>query len=173
MAGDRSLSDEEIRLVWLAINESRMAAKNKLYLKLCLVLACRNGELRLSKKEHFDLNEMVWTVPPENHKLGKSSNKPLLRPIIPAVKVLIEEAIDLSGKGDYLFNNSGTNEPMGQSAPLQLPYNIMQWLRRHKDYEMKHWSVHDLRKTARTNLSSLTEPHIAEIMLGHRLPGSW
>jgi len=150
-----------------------MAAKNKLYLKLCLVLACRNGELRLSKKEHFDLNEMVWTVPPENHKLGKSSNKPLLRPIIPAVKVLIEEAIELSGEGDYLFNNSGTNEPMGQSAPLQLPYNIMQWLRRHKDYEMKHWSVHDLRKTARTNLSSLTEPHIAEIMLGHRLPGSW
>ncbi|MCU7839406.1 MAG: site-specific integrase [Candidatus Thiodiazotropha sp. (ex Troendleina suluensis)] len=173
VAGDRSLSDEEIKLVWLAINESRMAAKNKLYLKLCLVLACRNGELRLSRKEHFDLNAMVWTVPPENHKLGKSSNKPLLRPIIPAVKELVEEAIELSGEGDYLFNNSGTNEPMGQSAPLQLPYNIMQWLRRHKDYEMKHWSVHDLRKTARTNLSSLTEPHIAEIMLGHRLPGSW
>ena len=173
VAGSRSLSDEEIGLVWLATNQSRMAAKNKLYLKLCLVLACRNGELRLSKKEHFDLESKVWTVPPENHKLGKSSNKPLLRPIIPAVKELVEEAIELSGKGDYLFNNSGTNEPMGQSAPLQLPYNIMQWLRRHKDYEMKHWSVHDLRKTARTNLSSLTEPHIAEIMLGHRLPGSW
>lgn len=173
VAGDRSLSNEEIGLVWLAINESRMAAKNKLYLKLCLVLACRNGELRLSKKEHFDLESMVWTVPPENHKLGKSSNKPLLRPIIPAVESLIEEALELSGKGDYLFNNSGTNEPMGQSAPLQLPYNIMQWLRRHKDYEMEHWSVHDLRKTARTNLSTLTEPHIAEIMLGHRLPGSW
>ena len=38
VAGDRSLSDEEVRLFWLAINESRMAAKNKLYLKLCLVL---------------------------------------------------------------------------------------------------------------------------------------
>ena len=62
---------------------------------------------------------------------------------------------------------------MGQGAPLALPYNIRQWLRRHKDYEMAHWSIHDLRKTARTNFSTLTDPHIAEIMLGHRLPGSW
>lgn len=38
---------------------------------------------------------------------------------------------------------------------------------------MKHWSVHDLRKTARTNFSVLTEPHIAEIMLGHKLVGQW
>ncbi len=38
---------------------------------------------------------------------------------------------------------------------------------------MKHWSIHDLRKTARTNWSELTEPHVAEIMLGHKLPGQW
>jgi len=62
---------------------------------------------------------------------------------------------------------------MGQGAPLALPYNLIQWLRRHRDYEMQHWSVHDLRKTARTNFSELTEPHIAEIMLGHKLPGQW
>ncbi|MCS0397904.1 site-specific integrase [Vibrio diabolicus] len=173
VAGSRSLSDEEIRYVWLAIDESRMSAKNKLYVKLCLVFGCRNGELRLSEKKHFDLDTMVWTVPPENHKLGTTTGKPLLRPIIEEVKPLIEKAIDLSGRGKYLFNNSGTNEPMGRSAPLALPYNIMQWLRRHKDYELKHWSIHDLRKTARTNLSSLTEPHIAEIILGHRLPGTW
>lgn len=173
VVGSRSLSDEEIKLVWLAINESRMSTKNKLYVKLCLVFGCRNGELRLSEKEHFDLETMVWTVPPENHKLGKSSGKPLLRPIIPEAKKLIEEAFAISGKGKYVFNNSGTNKPMGQGAPLALPYNIMQWLRRHKNYEMKHWSIHDLRKTARTNLSSLTEPHIAEIILGHRLPGVW
>ena len=171
--GDRSLDDEEIRYVWLAIKESRMSYKNKLYLKLCLLFGCRNGELRLSKKKEFDFDKGVWTVPPENHKLGKVSGKALLRPIIPQAQALIEEAIGLSGKGDYLFNNDGTNEPMGVGAPVQLPYNLMQWLRRHKNYEMQHWSVHDLRKTARTNFSSLTEPHIAEIMLGHKLPGSW
>ena len=30
-----------------------------------------------------------------------------------------------------------------------------------------------MRKTARTNFSTLTQPHIAEIMLGHTLPGVW
>lgn len=173
VAGSRTLSDEEVRLVWRAIERLRMSAKNKLYVKLCLIFGCRNGELRLSEKVHFDLDEMVSTVPPENHKLGKSTGKPLLRPIIDEVKPLIEEAKALSGRSRYMFTNSGTSDPMGQGAPLALPYNIMQWLRRHEEYEMKHWSIHDLRKTARTNLSSLTDPHIAEIILGHSLPGSW
>ncbi|MNZ26552.1 putative prophage CPS-53 integrase [compost metagenome] len=173
VAGSRSLSDEEIKQVWKAIEHSRMATKNKLFLKLCLIYGCRNGELRLSEKGHFDLEKKVWVVPPENHKLGKTSGKPLLRPITPEIEALLQQAMALSKGSKYLFTNSGTAKPMGTSAPLQLPYNLMQWLRRHEKYEMAHWSVHDLRKTARTNFSTLTEPHIAEIMLGHKLPGSW
>lgn len=173
VAGSRSLSNEEIVWVWRAIEESRMATKNKLFMKLCLIYGCRNGELRLSKKEHFDFSTKVWMIPPENHKLGKTSQKPLLRPIIPEIEPLLYQAIALSGQSKYLFTNEGSLEPMGTGAPLALPYNIMQWLRRHAAYEMPHWSIHDLRKTARTNFSTLTEPHVAEIMLGHKLPGSW
>jgi hypothetical protein len=33
--------------------------------------------------------------------------------------------------------------------------------------------MHDLRRTARTNFSTLTQPHIAEKMLGHKLGGVW
>lgn len=170
--GSRSFNDNEIKLFLLALNHSRIAHKNKLFLKLCLVLGCRNGELRLAKKSDFDMVKMVWTVPPENHKTGKTTNKPIVRPIIPQIVHFIEEAMLLSDS-DYLFNNAGTNEPMGRSAPLSLPYNINQWLRKNMDFDMPHWSVHDLRKTARTNLSTLTEPHIAEIILGHKLPGQW
>lgn len=173
VAGSRSLSNEEIAHVWRAIEQSRMATKNKLFLKLCLIYGCRNGELRASEKGHFDLETKVWTVPPENHKLGRTAGKPLLRPITPEIEALLEQAMTLSGKSKYVFTNAGSAEPMGTGAPLALPYNIMQWLRRHERYEMQHWSIHDLRKTARTNFSTLTEPHIAEIMLGHRLPGTW
>ncbi len=35
------------------------------------------------------------------------------------------------------------------------------------------WSIHDLRRTMRTGISELTSPHVAEIMLGHKLPGIW
>lgn len=173
VAGSRSLSNEEIVRVWRAIELSRMATKNKLFLKLCLIYGCRNGELRASEKEHFDFEKKIWTIPPENHKLGKTSGKALLRPITPDIEVLLRQAMALSDKSKYVFTNSGSKEPMGTGAPLALPYNIMQWLRRHERYEMAHWSIHDLRKTARTNFSTLTEPHIAEIMLGHRLPGTW
>jgi integrase len=169
----RSLSDEEISRLWRAIDRSRIAQKNKLFLKLCLFFGCRNGELRLSRKADFDLEKDLWTVPPEHHKLGKKTGKPLLRPIIPEIKPLIEEAMKLSGIHTHMFLNARGDEPMGKGAPLALPYNIMQWLRRHEKFEMAHWSVHDLRKTARTNFSTLTQPHVAEVMLGHRLPGTW
>lgn len=173
VAGSRSLSNEEIVRVLRAIEQSRMATKNKVFLKLCLIYGCRNGELRASEKSHFDLTKCVWTVPPENHKLGKTTGKPLLRPITPEIEILLEQAIALSGKSKFVFTNTGSLDPMGKGAPLALPYNVMQWLRRHEQYEMQHWSIHGLRKTARTNFSTLTDPHVAEIMLGHRLPGTW
>ncbi len=170
--GTRTLDDDELRHVWRAINESRMLQKNRLFLRLVIFYGCRNGELRLARKEHFNFKDGVWTVPPENHKTGKKTGKALLRPIIPEVRPLIEEAMMLSA-GPFLFTNAESEEGMGPRVPLALPYNIMQWLRKNDGFEMGHWSVHDLRRTARTNFSKITNPLTAEIMLGHKLPGVW
>jgi len=170
---DRSLSDEEIKMLWLAVDHSRITKKNKLFVKLCLIYACRNGELRLSEKQHFDFEAKIWTIPPENHKLGKKNGKPLLRPLTPSIESFLKQAFELSADSKYVFTNDGSNDVMGHSAPLALPYNIMQYLRRYEGYELAHFSMHDLRRTARTNFSTLTDPHIAEIMLGHSLGGVW
>lgn len=59
--GSRSLSVEEIVRIWRAIERSRMATRNKLFLKLCLLFGCRSGELRQSEKEHYDFEKKVWT----------------------------------------------------------------------------------------------------------------
>lgn len=169
----RSLTAKEVYWVWLAIEQSRMSLKNGLFIKLCLIFGCRGGELRVSKISDFDLVNKIWSVPPENHKTGNKTGKPLLRPIIPSVELMIKEAISLSGNSEYLFCNVNSDEPMGKSSPLALPYNIRQWLRKNNEIEMEHWSIHDLRKTARTNLSELAPPHVCEIILGHSLPGKW
>ena len=166
---DRVLNNEEIRMVWIAIDGSRITPKNKLFVKLCLIYGCRNGELRLSRKEDFDFTNNVWTIPPENHKMGKITGKPLLRPITPAIKGYLKEAFSLSCGSKYVFTNDGSNEVMGPRAGLQIPYNIMQYLRRRERYEIPHFSLHDLRRTCRSNLSSITDFHVAEIMLGHSL----
>lgn len=174
----RSLTDDELSLVFMCLDESKIAAKNKLFVKLCLIYGCRNGELRLSKKQDFDFDAMTWTVPPENHKVGESTGRSLVRPITQDTHPLIEECFRLSGACDYLFNNVSSNgslsgKQMTRSSSPQIPVNIMRWLRVSKGIEMQHWSMHSLRKTARTNFSTLAPPHIAEIMLGHKLPGEW
>ena len=112
-AVDRTLSDEEIRMLWLAVDQSRITPKNKLFVKLCLIYGCRNGELRVAEKTHFDFNTMVWTIPPENHKLGKNTGKPLLRPITPSIEIYLKKAFALSGASKYVFTNDGSHEVMG------------------------------------------------------------
>jgi len=123
---DRCLSDEELKMLWLAVNNSRMTPKNKLFVKLCLLYGCRNGELRQARKSDFDFEAKVWTIPPENHKLGKKSGKPLKRPITPLIESMLEEAFELSADSEFVFTNDGTNDVMGVRAPLAIPYNIMQ-----------------------------------------------
>lgn len=164
---DRVLSEGEIKMVWLAIDGSRITLKNKLFVKLCLIYGCRSGELRQSEKKHFDFKRGVWTVPPENHKLGKSTGKPLVRPIILPIMDYLSQAFELSSGSEFVFTNEGTADMMSNGAPLQIPYNVMQYLRRREGYEMPHFSMHDLRRTARTQFSNLTDFRTAEIMLGH------
>ena len=171
----RVLSDEEIRLVWDALDNSRMTRKNALFVKLCLMYGCRNGEMRLSNIEHWDAGAGKWTVPAENHKTGAKSGKPIIRPFFGKAIELVNEAASLSMQGNKgpLFYNANDTTRMSNKSPLQLPYNIMQWVKRHHGVDMEHWSMHDLRRTMRTRIASFTPPHIAEMMIGHVMPGGW
>ena len=167
---DRILEDDEVALIWKICDESRMALKNALFIKICLFYANRYSELRMAKKSDFDFERKVWTVPPENHKTGKYTKRPLLRPILPEIEPFIKQAMELNNS-IYMFVNSGTREMYGQNGPGKLPYNVMQYARRHYGVEMKHWSMHDLRRTARTHFSRFTSRDIAELMIGHTMPG--
>lgn len=167
---DRILNDDEVALIWKICDESRMALKNALFIKICLFYANRYSELRMAKKTDFDFEHKIWTVPPENHKTGKYTKRPLLRPILPEIEPFIQQAMELN-TSIYMFVNNGTKEMYGQNGPGKLPYNVMQYARRHYGVEMKHWSMHDLRRTARTHFSRFASRDIAELMIGHTMPG--
>jgi integrase len=124
----------------------------------------------MAKKSDFDFERKIWTVPPENHKTGKYTKRSLLRPVLPEIEPFIQQAMELNNS-IYMFVNNGTREMYGQNGPGKLPYNVMQYARRHYDVEMKHWSMHDLRRTARTHFSRFTSRDIAELMIGHTMPG--
>lgn len=167
---NRILTDEEITMVLMAISESQMLPKNKIFLKLCLMFGCRNGELRKAKKRDFDLRRKVWIVPVENNKVGKKTGREIVRPILPEMEDLIIEAMEHNGS-EYFLTNDNADTPMGNGASIALPANVMERLRRHHDYYMKHWTLHDLRRTARTNFSAFTSRDVAELMIGHVMPG--
>lgn len=168
--GTRFLSDEEIAMVWKAINESNTLPKNKIFLKLCLMFGCRNGELRKAKKSDFDLKKKIWVVPVANNKTGKKTGREIVRPITPEMEMLIVEAMEYNNS-EYFLTNDEDVTPMSNGASNALPANIMERLRRHHDYNMKHWSLHDLRRTARTNFSAFTSRDVAQLMIGHVMSG--
>ena len=170
---ERTLIDDDIYLAWYALERTRMTYKNKVFLTLLLIYGCRVGELKNAKKTDFDFKTMIWTVPPENHKTGKKTKKPITRPITESIKPYLVQAMELSEGSEYLFTADGSNRPLGETSHLTMPNNIFQWLKRHKNIDMEHWSVHDLRRTMRTNMSTIAQPHICEIMLGHALPKIW
>lgn len=170
--GERTLTDSEIGLFleFIEVNE-RMEPKNLLFMKLCLMYGCRNGELRKAKKSDFDFEKRIWTVPAENRKTGHLSKKPMLRPIPPEFDEDIKQLMSLSS-GKYLVPLNNKDAPLTSSASLSLPGRVMHWVRKHKKIEMEHWSLHDLRRTARTNFGDLcNNPVVPEKMIDHVLPG--
>ncbi|WP_299231626.1 site-specific integrase [uncultured Halomonas sp.] len=169
----RALSDAELWLIWQAMERSRMPLRSRLFVKLVLLYGCRPGELVGARREEFDLKEGVWEIPPERHKTGRVTGRALRRPVIEEVAPLLRQAMTLSRHPDLMFSGESKAIPLNDRSVLSYPYNIMRVVKNQLGKEMAHWSMYDLRKTARTNWATLAEPHICELMLGHVLPGVW
>ena len=93
--------------------------------------------------------------------------------MIPETLQLFDLAATLNDS-EYLFvTTKNKHQPVSRGALLSLPYDLTEYLFREEQVTLDHWSLHDLRRTFRTNMSTITEPHIAEIMLGHVLPVIW
>ncbi|MGC0890423.1 tyrosine-type recombinase/integrase [Pantoea agglomerans] len=170
---ERVLNDAELVTIFRSMEASRFAPKYQLLIKLCLLFACRCGELVHAEKSHFDFDAKLWTVPHTHHKTGKTTKRSLIRPIIPEAEEMLKEMFDYSGRSKYLLITDGGSVPPRRGTITGLPGAIIASARRNLGVELAHWTIHDLRRTARTNLSELTEPHVAEMMLGHKLPGVW
>jgi integrase len=169
----RPLADRELWYIWHAMMNSRLSGKNKLMMMLCLAYSCRWSEVRLAEKAHVDFNGKVWTVPPENHKNGWRTGKPIIRPLLPHTEDMFRQAFALSGDSKFVFISGRTGKVLAPSSQTSWTYEIQRWVWRHCNVVMQHWTLHDFRATARTKFSKLTQPHVAEKMVGHKLAGVW
>jgi integrase len=117
-------------------------------------------EISEARWSEIDCDKLTLTVPAERMKGKKAHTVPLT----PAVVALLKTMPRFKG-GDFVFTTTGGRRPVSgfSKAKMQLDKIIG---------EIDHWSIHDLRRTARTGLATVgASPFIAELVIGHRQTG--
>jgi integrase len=110
-----------------------------------------------------------WTIPQERYKTGLE----LVLPLTVAAKDVLA-AVPKIGKSGFVFTTDGKHALAGFSKfKRAFDAKVLAELRRHNPQAtLPNWTLHDLRRTARSLMSRAGVPSDhAERCLGHVLPG--
>ncbi len=164
--GQRSLEMHEVARLWIEIGKTKATPAIKNCLKLLLIFAARNSEIRQADRSEFDLERALWVLPAERSKTGK-----IVRRSIPALAVqLIKELDELYGAKGYLIPGAHESTCMTSHSVARACKRL--WGKMHMDSGVDEFTVHDFRRTLSTRLSEREVlPHVTEKMLGHELQG--
>ena len=169
-ARTRALSEDELIRLFQSIRDAGPVFRvYDLATKLLLVTAVRISELIEAPWAEFDLDsaEPVWRIPKARIKTGKDMAQDDFTIPLPAVAVgWLDELKRISVASDYVFPaRRRMGNPTMSTATLG-------WALKEIKHGLEHFTLHDLRRTARTHLARLgVKPHVAERCLNHRLPG--
>jgi integrase len=156
---DRILSPEELRAVWNAAGDgSRFGA----VVRLALLTAQRHDKLVGMRWPDIDPDTSTWTIRKSGHPKEKGTPDKLVLP--PAALDLIKAQPKLASS-DYVFPAARGTGHLSSVSHLKVAFDA-------KLPPMPRWTVHDLRRSARTYMAEADVPyHIAEKVLGHKLAG--
>ncbi len=163
----KNLELEELRALMRAA--PLMVPENGLMLKILLATCVRKSELVLAKKVHVDLAASTWRVPDENAKGGRG----YLIPLAPLAAGWFRELIEFAGESQWVLPAR-----IGRARAADRPIHertineAIERLRERKLPELRQFSPHDLRSTARSQLAALgIDIIVAERCLNHSLGG--
>ena len=149
LARDRVLTDDEIRAVWKATELGTFGA----LIRFLLLTAARRDEARMMMWDEIDGTD--WTLPAARNK----TKVELVRPLSKAVRDLLDK---LPRKSAYVF--AGRNGAINSRSKSKERLDM--------DSGITGWTIHDLRRTARSLMSRAgVRPDIAELCLGHVVGG--
>lgn len=171
---DRTLTNDEIRLVWKA--SDKIGWPFGQVVKLLLLTGQRKEEVAAASRSEFTLTgaEPMWIIPKERTKNGKEHFVPLAS----SVAKLVESVPVVTGKANLLFTTTGETHVSGFSnAKESLDREMLAIARqeakeRGEDpdaVELQPWRFHDLRRTCASGMASLGQPvHVIEAVLNHK-----
>ncbi|MCQ1060815.1 site-specific integrase [Photobacterium sp. ZSDE20] len=165
----RKLIDVEIGALWVCIDTLPYHETMKNLLKLTMIFGSRVGELRLSEKSHFDFEMLTWTVPAENHKMGRKSGAEIVRSIPVMAEEILKQQIEIEPDFKYMFPQYYIvkDKPLNQKTPYRPSLVLAQMMTEMGYTETRN---HDMRRTARNAWEALDFPEkVSETMIGHKV----
>src|SRR5215218_10176104 len=153
-ARDRILTDDELRVIW----RSAEAATGPFpaLVQFLLLTGARRSEAAATARS--ELANADWTLPAARNKVKVD----LIRPLSPAAIAVIDRLPKI-GEGGFIFTSDG-KRPIGGFSNGKRAFD--------KACGVTGWTLHDLRRTARSLMSRAGVPSDhAERCLGHVIPG--
>jgi integrase len=147
---DRVLTDDELRKLWVATDGFVFGA----FIRFLLLTAARRAEA--AEMTWAEITGSDWVLPGARNKVGVE----LIRPLSGAAQAILAE---LPRLGDFVFTRSGKGS-LGGITELKAALD--------KASGVSGWTLHDLRRTARSLMSRVGVPSDhAERCLGHVIGG--
>jgi integrase len=165
---DRVLTAEEVRGFWTKLDTADMAEPTRLALKLLLVTAQRRGELTFAKWSHFNVDDKLWTIPVELLKSSharRSTPEPHQVPLSPLALDLLGKLKALSGSSPFVLPARADKRKKRSYSARVLSRAVRE---NAKHFGIKHFTPHDLRRTAASFMTKLKVPRLhVEKVLNH------
>jgi integrase len=167
----RALSKDELRALFKAMRETpNLGRNNELTFKILLATCVRKGELISARWDAIDFELGVWHL--RDTKTRTAIDIPLAEPVLD----WFQELRAFAAGSDYVLPSRLTvKRRAGRVLENQFPHispdTLNSALKRVK-HDLEHFTVHDMRRTARTHLAALgISREIAERALNHKLRG--
>jgi len=147
---DRVLTIVEIKQFWSTLEDKDLAMTDamRICLQLILVTAQRRREVVTVKWSHIDLDSRWWAIPKEIAK----NNLPHRVPLSALACKLLREAKKGTRDSVYVFPNPSDSGSVRDDA-------VTKAVRRSaKAFGIDHFTPHDLRRTAATQMASMGTP---------------
>ena len=154
---ERVLSDEELRIIWQALDTDQFGA----IVKLLILTGARRTEI--GGLLFDEISDTMITLPPERTKGGREHIIPLSEPVLEILKAQSRRPMPDGTPQAHVFGN-GTGYQNYSRGKAELDARIAK-----AGHSLAHWTLHDFRRSVSTALHDRfgVSPHVVEVILGH------